>query len=76
MSAIRVARGFTGRTKVVKFAGNYHGHSDALLAEGGSGVADASGCSGSAGVTDAAVQRRRSWRRTTWCRRSTRRWPA
>jgi glutamate-1-semialdehyde 2,1-aminomutase len=54
MTAIRVARGFTGRTKIVKFAGNYHGHSDALLAEGGSGVATL-GLSGSAGVTDAAV---------------------
>ncbi|GAA3524177.1 glutamate-1-semialdehyde 2,1-aminomutase [Aeromicrobium panaciterrae] len=38
MSAIRLARGFTGRTKVVKFAGCYHGHVDALLAEAGSGV--------------------------------------
>jgi len=54
MSAIRVARGFTGRTKVVKFAGNYHGHGDLLLAESGSGVA-ALGLPGSAGVTDAAV---------------------
>ena len=39
MTAIRVARGFTGRTQVVKFAGGYHGHGDALLAESGSGVA-------------------------------------
>ena len=39
MSAIRLARGFTGRTKVVKFAGCYHGHVDALLAAAGSGVA-------------------------------------
>ncbi|MFL6120816.1 glutamate-1-semialdehyde 2,1-aminomutase [Actinophytocola sp.] len=39
MSAIRLARGFTGRTKIVKFAGCYHGHVDALLAEAGSGVA-------------------------------------
>jgi glutamate-1-semialdehyde 2,1-aminomutase len=54
MTAIRVARGFTGRSKVVKFAGNYHGHADALLAEGGSGVATL-GLSGSAGVTEAAV---------------------
>jgi glutamate-1-semialdehyde 2,1-aminomutase len=54
MTAIRVARGFTGRPKVVKFAGNYHGHGDALLAEGGSGVATL-GLSGSAGVTAAAV---------------------
>ncbi|MBV1852015.1 glutamate-1-semialdehyde 2,1-aminomutase [Catellatospora tritici] len=39
MSAIRLARGFTGRTKIVKFAGCYHGHVDALLAAAGSGVA-------------------------------------
>jgi glutamate-1-semialdehyde 2,1-aminomutase len=39
MSAIRLARGFTGRSKVVKFAGHYHGHVDALLASAGSGVA-------------------------------------
>jgi glutamate-1-semialdehyde 2,1-aminomutase len=39
MSAVRLARGFTGRSKVVKFAGCYHGHVDALLAVAGSGVA-------------------------------------
>ena len=39
MSAVRVARGFTGRSKVVKFAGGYHGHSDGLLARAGSGPA-------------------------------------
>ena len=39
MSAIRLARGFTGRTTVIKFAGCYHGHVDALLAAAGSGVA-------------------------------------
>ncbi len=39
MSAVRVARGFTGRTKIVKFAGGYHGHSDGLLARAGSGIA-------------------------------------
>jgi glutamate-1-semialdehyde 2,1-aminomutase len=39
MSAIRLARGFTGRSKVVKFAGCYHGHVDALLVAAGSGVA-------------------------------------
>jgi glutamate-1-semialdehyde 2,1-aminomutase len=54
MSAVRLARGATGREKVVKFAGNYHGHSDALLAAGGSGIAD-QGISGSAGVTAGAV---------------------
>jgi len=54
MSAIRVARGFTGRPLVVKFAGNYHGHGDLLLAEAGSGLA-ALGLPGSAGVTGGAV---------------------
>ena len=39
MSAIRLARGFTGRDLVVKFAGCYHGHVDALLASAGSGLA-------------------------------------
>ena len=39
MWAIRLARGFTGRDLVVKFAGCYHGHVDALLAEAGSGLA-------------------------------------
>ena len=39
MSAVRLARGFTGRPKIVKFAGCYHGHVDALLAAAGSGVA-------------------------------------
>jgi len=54
MSAIRVARGFTGRTRIVKFAGCYHGHSDGLLAGGGSGVATL-GLPDSAGVPAAAV---------------------
>ena len=39
MSAIRAARGFTGRDKVVKFEGCYHGHADFLLAKAGSGIA-------------------------------------
>lgn len=38
MSAIRTARGFTGKNKFIKFEGNYHGHSDALLVKAGSGV--------------------------------------
>jgi glutamate-1-semialdehyde 2,1-aminomutase len=54
MSAIRVARGFTGRDRVVKFAGCYHGHSDGLLAGGGSGVATL-GLPDSAGVPPEAV---------------------
>ncbi|MDZ7729624.1 MAG: glutamate-1-semialdehyde 2,1-aminomutase [Dehalococcoidia bacterium] len=51
MSAIRVARAATGRDLVVKFEGNYHGHSDGLLAKAGSGVATL-GLSASAGVPD------------------------
>lgn len=50
MSAVRVARGFTGRDVIIKFAGCYHGHSDALLAAAGSGVATL-GLPDSAGVT-------------------------
>ena len=54
MSAVRVARGFTGRDRIVKFAGCYHGHSDGLLAGGGSGVATL-GLPDSAGVPAGAV---------------------
>jgi glutamate-1-semialdehyde 2,1-aminomutase len=54
MTAVRIARGFTGRDQIVKFAGCYHGHSDGLLAAGGSGVATL-GLAGSAGVPDGAV---------------------
>jgi glutamate-1-semialdehyde 2,1-aminomutase len=53
MSAVRLARGFTGRDLVVKFAGCYHGHSDALLATAGSGVATF-GIPGTPGVTEGA----------------------
>jgi glutamate-1-semialdehyde 2,1-aminomutase len=49
MSAIRLARAFTGRNKIVKFAGCYHGHSDSLLVKAGSGIATL-GIPGSAGV--------------------------
>jgi glutamate-1-semialdehyde 2,1-aminomutase len=54
MTAIRLARGFTGRDLLVKFAGHYHGHSDGLLAEAGSGVATLA-MPGSAGVTAATA---------------------
>ncbi|HEX3190538.1 MAG TPA: glutamate-1-semialdehyde 2,1-aminomutase [Streptosporangiaceae bacterium] len=54
MSAVRLARGFTGRPLVVKFAGCYHGHVDALLAAAGSGVATF-GLPDSPGVTGAAA---------------------
>ena len=54
MSAVRLARGATGRPGIVKFAGCYHGHGDALLAAGGSGVAN-QGLTGCDGVTVGAV---------------------
>ncbi|MGW6450049.1 glutamate-1-semialdehyde 2,1-aminomutase [Lentzea sp. NPDC055074] len=55
MSAIRLARGFTERRKVIKFAGCYHGHVDALLAQAGSGVATL-GLPSSPGVTGAQAE--------------------
>lgn len=54
MSAIRLARGYTGRNKIVKFEGCYHGHSDALLVKAGSGLVTF-GNSSSAGVPEAFV---------------------
>ncbi|MEY2565677.1 MAG: glutamate-semialdehyde -aminomutase [Actinomycetota bacterium] len=54
MSVVRLARGATGRSRIIKFSGCYHGHSDALLAEGGSGVATL-GLPGSDGVPESAV---------------------
>ena len=54
MSAIRLARGFTGRDAVIKFDGCYHGHADALLVEAGSGVATL-GIPGSPGVPESFV---------------------
>lgn len=55
MSAIRVARGFTGRDKIIKFTGCYHGHSDGLLVKAGSG-AMTSGVPDSAGVSVGCTQ--------------------
>jgi glutamate-1-semialdehyde 2,1-aminomutase len=56
MSAIRLARGYTGRDEILKFEGCYHGHSDSLLAKGaGSGVATL-GIPGSPGVTEGAAR--------------------
>jgi len=55
LSAIRLARAFTGKNKIIKFAGCYHGHSDALLVAAGSGLATLS-LPGSAGVPDEAVK--------------------
>ncbi|WP_432882858.1 glutamate-1-semialdehyde 2,1-aminomutase [Kribbella sp. CA-245084] len=54
MSALRLARGFTGRAKIIKFAGCYHGHVDALLAQAGSGVITL-GIPGTPGVTEATT---------------------
>ncbi len=54
MSALRLARAFTGRDKIVKFTGNYHGHADLLLVQAGSGVATL-GLPDSPGVPKAAV---------------------
>jgi glutamate-1-semialdehyde 2,1-aminomutase len=54
MSALRLARGVTGRAKIVKFAGCYHGHVDALLAQAGSGVVTF-GIPGTPGVTEATT---------------------
>ncbi len=55
MSAVRVARGVTGRSKIIKMAGHYHGHSDALLVRAGS-AATTLGMPNSPGVTAGAVQ--------------------
>ena len=55
MSAIRLARGFTGRNKILKFEGCYHGHADALLAKAGSGVATF-GIPGTPGVPSDTVK--------------------
>jgi glutamate-1-semialdehyde 2,1-aminomutase len=55
MSAIRVARGYTGRSKIIKFDGCYHGHADTLLVKAGSGAATL-GIPGSAGVPADFVQ--------------------
>src|SRR3990167_4129239 len=55
MSAIRLARGFTKKNKIIKFAGCYHGHSDALLVQAGSGALTL-GVPSSAGVPESVVQ--------------------
>ncbi len=54
MSAVRLARAATGRSKIVKFAGGYHGHADSLLVEAGSGVATL-GIPGTPGITPGAA---------------------
>jgi glutamate-1-semialdehyde 2,1-aminomutase len=55
MSAVRLARAVTGRRKLIKFAGGYHGHADALLVEAGSGVATL-GIPGTPGITAGAAE--------------------
>lgn len=55
MSALRVARGFTGRDKIIKFEGCYHGHCDAMLVKAGSGVMTA-GVPDSAGVPEGCAK--------------------
>lgn len=55
MSALRLARGYTGRNKIIKFEGCYHGHSDSLLVKAGSGLATL-GASSSAGVPESFAQ--------------------
>lgn len=55
MSAIRLARGYTGRTKIIKFDGCYHGHADSFLIQAGSGLATF-GEAGSAGITPETVE--------------------
>ena len=55
MSAIRLARAVTGRRKLIKFAGGYHGHADSLLVDAGSGVATL-GIPGTPGITPAAAE--------------------
>jgi glutamate-1-semialdehyde 2,1-aminomutase len=55
MSALRLARGYTGRSKIVKVDGGYHGHADFLLVAAGSGAATL-GLPGSAGVTEGAAR--------------------
>ena len=57
MSAVRAARGFTGRDKIIKFAGCYHGHADAMLVKAGSGVM-------TAGIPDSRCRERKSVVRT------------
>jgi glutamate-1-semialdehyde 2,1-aminomutase len=63
MSAIRLARGATGRSKIIKFEGCYHGHADALLVKAGSGLATF-GHPTSAGVPP-------RWCSTPWCSSTT-----
>ncbi len=60
MSAVRLARGFTGRSLILKFNGNYHGHSDSLLIQAGSGVTHLTPTSSSLGVPEEFIAHTRS----------------
>lgn len=64
MSALRLARGYTGRNKIIKFNGCYHGHADSLLVKAGSGLATF-GASSSAGVPADVVRTPSCWSTTT-----------
>jgi len=55
MTAMRLARGYTGRPKIVKFTGHYHGHNDALLVQAGSGVASLNPLATSKGINPSAI---------------------
>ncbi len=55
MTAIRLARGYTGKSKIIKLAGHYHGHSDAFLIQAGSGVTNINPTSTSKGVTSSVI---------------------
>lgn len=57
MTAVRLARAFTGRDLIIKFSGNYHGHSDSFLVQAGSGVMNLNSSSSSSGVPDAFVSK-------------------
>ncbi len=56
MSAARLARGFTGRDLIIKFTGNYHGHADFFLVQAGSGVANLTPTSSSAGIPKEIIE--------------------
>lgn len=56
MTAVRLARGFTGRKIILKFDGNYHGHADLFLVKAGSGVTNLTAASSSAGIPEEVVQ--------------------
>jgi glutamate-1-semialdehyde 2,1-aminomutase len=56
MTAMRLARGFTGKSKIIKFTGHYHGHSDSLLVQAGSGASSLNPLATSLGVTSSVIQ--------------------